>query len=271
MSGTFKKSSLLVPLWQQHNLLWALMQRKIQNRYSGSAAGAFWALLHPLALLALYAVVFEAVFRVKVTHLSLGQPYVLFIALSLWPWMAFQEGVMRGTMAVQNNAALVKKVAFQHELLVYSAVLGSFLVHGFGFAVVLCVLGVAGFSIHWDGLMMTLILMPALLLLALALGLILGALQVFLRDVEQLLSQAMSVLFYATPILFPMTMVPDWLSNIMKINPLMHITEPMRNAMLGQGATDWQGVVWVWLGALLALGLGRIFFLRLSPYFEDMV
>jgi lipopolysaccharide transport system permease protein len=252
-------------------LLAALIKRDLQNRYAGSVAGMAWALFHPLALLALYALVFEAIFRVKIPNLSIGQPYVVFIAVVLWPWMAFQEGVNRGTTAVQNHAALVKKVAFDHELLIYSAVLSSFAVHGIGYALVLSVLSILGYGIEWANITIVIALLVALLLMAIAVAMVLGALQVFIRDVEQVLSQATSVLFYATPILFTMTMVPDWLAVIMQFNPLTHITEPLRNAWLGLAQNNWQELGILLLGCVLAFTLARKFFLRLSPYFEDMV
>jgi len=265
------ETTALSVVWRHRALLWALTRRDIQNRYAGSVAGALWAFMHPLALLALYAVVFETVFKVKVPNLSLGQPYVLFIALALWPWMAFQESVIRGTTAVQQNGALVKKVAFDHELLIYSAVLSCFAIHGVGFAVVLMVLGASGFNIHWLGLFSLLAFVPVLLLMALALALLLGALQVFVRDVEQLLSQVMSVLFYATPILFPMAIVPSWLAEAMHYNPLVHVIDPLRNGLLGQGSFDAESIAWVALVCVIAFAVARAFFLRLSPYFEDMV
>jgi ABC-type polysaccharide/polyol phosphate export permease len=266
----FNKTALAV-VWQHRSLLGALVKRDFLNRYTGSVAGSAWALLNPLALLVLYAVVFESIFRVKVPNLSLDQPYVLFIAVVLWPWMAFQEGLSRGTAAILNHVALVKKVAFEHELLVYSAVLTSFIVQGLGYALVLCVLVLLGFQLHLQGLFMALLLMPALMVLTCGLALLLSALQVFIRDVEQILSQALSVLFYATPILFPMSIVPDWLAQVMQLNPLGHVTEPLRNNWLGQTPFVWLDAGLAWLLAMICLVAGRWIFLRLSPYFEDMV
>lgn len=252
-------------------LLAAFIKRDLQNRYAGSVAGMAWALLHPLALLALYALVFEAIFRVKVPNLSVGQPYVVFIAVVLWPWMAFQEGINRGTTAIQNHGALIKKVAFEHELLIYSAVLSSFAVHGIGYVLVLSVLTLLGFGIEWANMAIVLALITALLIMAIAVALVLGAMQVFIRDVEQILSQVTSVLFYATPILFPMSMVPDWLATGMQFNPLTHITEPLRIAWLGLGPGNWEAIGLLMIGCLVSFALARKFFLRLSPYFEDMV
>lgn len=265
------KATAVATVWQHRGLLLALAGRDIKNRYAGSVAGVFWALLNPLAMLAIYAVVFEYVFRVRVPNLSAEQPFVLFVALALWPWLAFQEAVTRGTLAVQNNASLVKKVAFPHELLVYSAVLASFAVHLCGFTVVLTALRVLGFAVHFWAWPVVLVSVLSLLLLATAVALLLAALQVFVRDVEQVLSQVMSVLFYATPILYPMSLVPPWLASIMQWNPLVHVLETIRNAVLQTTETAWLGVGVQMLGASLVFYLARRFFLKLSPHFEDMV
>jgi lipopolysaccharide transport system permease protein len=266
--GPFAALSMV---WRHRALLGSLVQRDIKNRYQGSVMGVLWALLHPLALLGLYALVFEVIFKVKIPHLELGQPYVLFIGVVLWPWLMFQEAVSRGTVAVIQNAALVKKVAFEHELLVYSAVLGSFVVHLMGYALVLLMLALAGMRLHLTGVLGVLMLLPLMLLLATACALVLGALQVFVRDVEQALQQVLAVLFYATPILYPLSLVPQWLRGVMAMNPVAAVTEPLRAAWLQGQAPD--GAWWaVALAVCLALvWAGRWLFLRLSPYFEDAV
>lgn len=266
-----RNATAVATLWQHRGLLRALALRDIQNRYAGSVAGALWALLNPIAMLGIYAVVFEYVFRVRVPNLATDQPFVLFVALALWPWLAFQEAVTRGTLAVQNNASLVKKVAFPHELLVYSAVAASFAVHLCGFMVVLAVLRMLGFAIYfwaWPAVLLSLL---ALLVLASAVALLLGALQVFVRDVEQVLSQIMSVLFYATPILYPMSLVPNWLADVMQWNPLVHMLEGIRNALLHTAVTPWGQLGLMVAAAVAVFYLARRFFLTLSPHFEDMV
>ncbi len=265
------KATAVATVWQHRGLLRALALRDIQNRYAGSVAGALWALLNPIAMLGIYAVVFEYVFRVRVPNLATDQPFVLFVALALWPWLAFQEAVTRGTLAVQNNASLVKKVAFPHELLVYSAVAASFAVHLCGFMVVLAVLRLLGFGIYFWAWPAVLLSVLTLLVLATAIALLLGALQVFVRDVEQVLSQVMSVLFYATPILYPMSLVPGWLADMMQWNPLVHVLETIRNAFLHTAATPWSQLGIMVVGTAAVFYLARRFFLKLSPHFEDML
>ena len=264
-------ASAVATIWHHRGLLRALATRDIQNRYAGSAAGALWALLNPIAMLGIYAVVFEYVFRVRVPNLATDQPFVLFVALALWPWLAFQEAVTRGTLAVQNNASLVKKVAFPHELLVYSAVAASFAVHMCGFMVVLVVLRALGYTIYFWAWPAVLLSVMSLLVLATAVALMLGALQVFVRDVEQMLSQVMSVLFYATPILYPMSLVPHWLADVMQWNPLVHMLETIRNALLHTAEAHWSQIGIMVTGTVVVFYLARRFFLKLSPHFEDMV
>ena len=248
-----------------------LVGRDIQNRYAGSVAGLLWGLLHPMALLGIYAVVFEYVFRAQVPGLAPDQPYLLFVASTLWPWLAVQEAITRGTMAVQNHGALVKKVAFPHELVVYSAVVSSFLVQLFGYAIVLLTLKLWGFGVYIMHLPTVLFEVAVLAVASSAVALVMGALQVFVRDVEHLLTQLLGILFYATPILYAMESVPPWLSSVMQWNPLLHYLDPIRNALLKNEGVNLIYAA-IMLGATILVFYGaRKFFLRLSPYFEDMV
>lgn len=264
-------NSAFATVWKHRSLLLALVSRDLQNRYAGSVAGGLWALLNPLIMLCIYSVVFEYVFRVSVPTLLPGQPYVLFVATALWPWLAFQEAVTRGTLAVQNHGALVKKVAFPHELLIYSAVLASFALHACGFVLVLTTLALLGYAVYFWALPVVVLALVLLLVLATSVALVLGALQVFIRDVEQVLAQALSVLFYATPILYAMSAVPSWLGQVMLFNPLVHLMAPIRVGLLHSAATDWLGLGLMGGAVCLVFYLARRFFLKLSPHFEDMV
>lgn len=257
--------------WSHRWLLLSLFQRELRNRYAGTAGGLVWALLHPMLMLGIYAVVFQWVFQVRVPNAPAGQPYLLSVALNLWPWLAFSEALLRGSMAVQQHAALVKKVSFPNELLVYSSVCASLAVHVAGYVLVLLLLTLWGLDVHWGAWPVWLWAWAVLGLVALGLALVLGALQVFLRDVEQLLGQGLTLFFYATPIIYPMALVPPALQRVMLVNPLAHVLEAVRQAGLGQG---WPSVT-VGLVALVAAAVlcwaGHVWFRRLSPHFEDQL
>lgn len=264
-------SSAVTLVWRHRALLSALVVRDIQNRYAGSLAGIVWALAHPLIMLGIYGFVFEYVFHVRVPTLSANQPYIAFVAVALWPWLAFQEAVMRGTQAVQNHAVLIKKVAFPHELLVYSCVLSSFAVQMAGFLTVLIALRLLGCDVYFSAWPVVLLCILSLLVVASAVALLLGALQVFVRDVEQLLPQLLSILFYATPILYALSSLPPAMANVMQWSPLVHMLETVRNALLQTGEISWPTVGLMVLGSAAVFYPARHFFLKLSPHFEDMV
>lgn len=262
----------LASAWRHRWLLSSLLQRELRNRYAGTAGGMVWVFLHPMLMLAIYAVVFQYVFRVRLPNADPSQPYVVWVAVTLWPWLAFSEALSRGTVAVQQHADLVKKVAFPQELLVYSAVLTSLLIHAAGYAIVLLLLLGWGYEIQFTGVV--LFGLWAWLVLGCAatgLALFLGALHIFLRDVEQLLGQFLTMLFFASPVLYPLALAPEGLQTALAFNPLVHVFEPLRIAALGQGFPPWTTLLVAMIGGLALWFAGLAWFRRLSPHFEDQL
>ena len=243
-------------------------RRELTNRYLGSATGFAWALLHPLALLAVYHFVFTQVFRTR----GFGdQSFLLFVAVALWPWLAAQEGLQRATVSLGSYAGLIRKVAFPHELVVYASVAATFTLHFVGYVAVLVVLALFGEPVRFQGFLLAL---PVWVLVAIAttgLALCFSALQVFIRDVEHVLMPVLMILMYLTPILYPLSLVPDRLRPWVAANPFAWVVDRLRAALLdGQLALHWHDLVAVAAAAALFV-LGRWMFLRLSPNFEDFV
>ncbi len=251
-------------------LLLSFTRREIVNRYAGSAWGLAWTLLHPLAQLAIYAFVFSKVFRIALPPAYPHVGYVTFVAVALWPWIMFSEGVQRAMGAIAANAGLIRKVAFPHRLLVFSTILSTCAVHTVGFVVVLAALRAAGEGVHLARLPLALVLLVPYMLLATGAGAFLAALQTLLRDVEHGLQVVLAMLFYATPILYPASLVPDSLRGWLTVNPLAWFSDRLRTVLLGGG-----GLVAADLGlalaSLAALAAGLWFFERLSPHFEDFL
>jgi len=256
------------PRW--HWLLYSFTRREILNRYAGSISGLAWTLLNPLAQLAVYAFVFTQVFRVGVPPGFSGVGYTAFVAVALWPWIMFSDGLQRAMSSVGANAGLIRKVAFPHRLLVYSAVLAQSAVHAVGFLAVLVALAIAGEPIRFTSLPAALVLLVPYMLLATGLGAILAALQTLMRDVEQGLGVILTVLFYATPILYPSSLVPVSLQAWLSVNPLAWFSERMREVLL-QGSGLVAGDVYVAAACIAAFAAGLWFFNRLSPHFEDFL
>jgi len=249
-------------------LLTNFFKRELTTRYLGSATGLAWALVHPLALLAVYHFVFTTIFRAGSFG---GRSFLLFVAVALWPWLAAQEGLQRATVSLVNYAGLIRKVAFPHELVVYASIAATLALQFAGYLAVLVALAAFGEPVRFEGL---LVAVPLWLILAIALtglALFVAALQVFIRDVEHVLMPVLMILMYLTPILYPLTLVPDGVRPWVAANPFGWLVERLRDALLdGKLALQWGDAVA--LGVALALFVGgRWVFRRLSPHFEDFL
>ena len=243
-------------------------RRELTSRYLGSTTGLAWALLHPLALLGVYWFVFTNVFRATGSG---GGSFVAFVAIALWPWLAAQDGLQRATVSLAQYAGLIRKVAFPNELAVYASVAATLALQFAGYVAVLVVLALAGEPIHFKGLVVAI---PVWLVIALAvtgIGLALASLQVFVRDVEHVLAPLLMILMYLTPILYPLSAVPDNLRGYVAANPFGWVVTRLRDGLLdGNLAPQWGDAVAVAVAVAIFAG-GRWMFLRLSPYFEDFV
>ena len=243
-------------------------RRELTTRYLGSVTGLAWALLHPLALLAVYYFVFTTVFR---TTGFAGQSFLAFVAVALWPWLAAQEGLQRGTVSLAGYSGLIRKIAFPHEIVVYASVAATLTLQFAGYVAVLIVLAIGGESIHFEGLLLAVPLWIVMAIAVVGLALLLSALQVFVRDVEHVLMPLLMILMYLTPILYPLALVPESMRPWVAANPFSWLVGRLRDALLdGRLALAWSDAIAL-VVALLLLVAGRVVFRRLSPHFEDFV
>ena len=257
------------PSLLRHRALFSnFFRRELFSRYLGSVSGLAWAFLHPLALLAVYHFVFTTVFRAGPMN---GKSFLLFVAIALWPWLAAQEALQRGTVSIGGYAGLIRKVAFPHELVVYASVAATLVLQFVGYLAVLVVLALLGEPVRFTGLPLAILLWLVLAIAVTGIALALASLQVFIRDIEHILLPVLMILMYLTPILYPLSLVPESMRPWVAANPFGYLVERLRDALLeGRLAPSWGDGVAVLVALALFAG-GRWIFRRLSPHFEDFV
>jgi lipopolysaccharide transport system permease protein len=233
-------------------------------------SGLAWTLLQPIAQLAVFAIVFTQIFRQGVPAEFQGVAYTAFVAVALWPWIMFSEALQRGMVAISGNAGLIRKVALPNEVFVYAAVLACYGLHILGFAGVLTVLALSGEPVRAAGVPAALALLLPYLLFTMGLALFLAALQTLLKDVEHGVAVVLMLVFYATPILYPLSFVPESWRAAMRLNPLAHFSERLREVLLADPHLHLSDL-WLLAAGVAAFLAGRWVFSRVSPYFEDFL
>ena len=252
------------------NLALHFVNREVRSRYLGSFSGGVWALLQPLIQLAVYSFVWVHVFKMRFSGAGTSE-IVPFLALGLWPWNALAESLIRSSTAMQDNAALIGKVAMPREILVFSCVAASFLLHGVGFIAIIIVFCLFGMDVHLTMLPLALLLWVQLFVLSLGLAFIFSSVQVFVRDLSQVLTQILPLWMFLSPVLYPRDYLPEQYRSILDWNPLTFYAESMRSLLLGTGpiALSSQAIATVLALAFLLVGLTM--FRRLSSHFEDFL
>ena len=193
-------------------------------------------MVQPLWQLVLFTFVFSAVLKFRLPE---GEPiasFPVFLFAALIPWSAFNEGVSRSTTAITDNASLVKKLSFPPELLISSAIAGGLVQSALSAGIFIVYLAIVG-DLSLVTLPWLLLALPLQVALTLGIGLLLAALQVYLRDVVQVVGVGLTTWFYLTPIVYPFSMVPEWLQVWISLNPLTGLVGLYRLAFVGGSST----------------------------------
>ncbi len=247
-----------------------LVSRSIRTEYLENVTGFAWLILQPLLMLAVYAFVFSTIFQARVPDAAdIG--FIGYLAVAFWPWTAFSESILKASSAITSNAALIGKVAFPTEMLPLSVVAATFSMHMVGYLVVLLVLSLTGTELNWVGLLLVIPLLLLLAIFAAGLALFASALQVFIRDLAQILPPLMTFWFFTTPILYSTSMLPEKVAFIFSWNPVAWFISRLRGALLtGSSSVGLADLVVPVLSALVLVS-GLLLFRRLRGHFEDFL
>jgi lipopolysaccharide transport system permease protein len=248
-------------------LLRELVRRDLQGRYAGSFLGFLWSFVQPAWQLLLFSFVFSTVMRVPLVAAGTGRFWV-FLFCGLLPWMAVQEGISRGATAITDNPHLVKKLRFPAEILVVTTVVAALVHEAIAALVFLLALVLVG-ELSPRTLPWLLAALPLQVALTCGLGLLLAGIQVFFRDVAQVIGMLLTGWFYLTPIVYPLALVPERWREWMALNPLAGLVELYRAALLGGPTSGGAMLSRVALVATLVLIGGWWTFRRLAPSFAD--
>ena len=244
-------------------MLYLLTRRDLKLRYQDTALGFLWSLLKPLALGAVLYVALKLFVRIQT-----DETYYLVLLTGLFPWVWFQTSMFLATPSFAGNGALIKKVQFPRFVLPLSTIINNGVLFVLSIFVLIAFLAIDGR--HPDATWIIGVPFLAIVQLALLMGLVLliASMDVFFRDLEHLIEVFMTLLFYLTPVLYPLEKVPERWRPLFQINPLASLIEAWRDLLMNNslpGADLWPALVFT----LGALAVGGTVFRRLEPGFAD--
>jgi ABC-type polysaccharide/polyol phosphate export permease len=188
----------------------------------------------------------------------------------LLPWMMFVEIVSRSPSAVLEQASLIKKSVFPSEILLVAHVTTAMVNHVIMFGLVILFVVFEGMGLSWRIFWLP-VYLAGISLLALGLGWMLSSLNIFMRDIGQVLGVILNIWFYLTPVVYPIEMVPDSYKRLLAFNPMLYPIEGYRMALLGRGETNLAGLAILFSCGLLVALFGGLLFKRLKPAFPDVL
>ncbi len=247
-------------------LLWQLSAREIKARYKQSYLGIGWAVLQPLALMAIFSIIFTQVIRIEVSD----SPYPIFVYSGLLIWGLFSRNLTLLTDAMVSNANLIRKVYFPRELFLLAGVMCRLVDFAVALGVYLVLMLVFRVppTLHF---LWTVPVVAVVCILSLGVSMFTSALQAFRRDMSSVVQLVVQVWFYATPIIYPLERVPEKWRWLLCANPMTGAVETFKDAVLRGQSPDAALLGASAAMAAILLILGHLFFVRAERSFADVI
>lgn len=241
----------LKAVWDFRGFIAGSVRREFQLKYRGSMLGIVWTVLQPLAMILVYTVIFAEVMKAKLPGVEGTFSYSIHLCAGIITWGLFAEIVQRGQSVFLDNANLLKKINFPRLTLPVIVVSSALLNFAIIFTLFMLFLLFSG-NLPGNSFLALIPLLVVQILFAVGLGMTLGVLNVFFRDAGQLSSLLLQFWFWATPVVYPASILPNWAQRWMQFNPMYHLIKGYQNIFVAHQWPDWKGIGYVAALAVLA-------------------
>ena len=257
-------------LWAYRQFILSSIRNELVNRFARSKFGGLWLIINPLSQVAIYALILSNVLAAKLPGIESKYSYAIYLMAGLLAWTLFNEIVVRCLNLFIEQANLIKKVRFP-QITLPAIVIGSNLLNN-AFLLV-AMLGIFLFLGHSFSLSMLWLLPLALTLIgfAVGLGLVLGIVNVFVRDLGQIVPIILQIWFWLTPIVYPESIIPEGYRHWLALNPIYHFTSAYHQVLVYGKNPEVDGLLVVGTLSLLLLLLALFLFRRSSEEIVDFL
>ncbi|MCX5823856.1 MAG: ABC transporter permease [Deltaproteobacteria bacterium] len=270
--GFFNPVRIVAHLWKYRDLIRQLTWREVVGRYKGSFIGLGWSFIQPLIMLFVYTFVFSVIFKARwgVESDEGKAAFALALFMGLITFSIFSEVANSAPSLVLGNANYVKKVVFPLEILPFVRLLSALINAVFSLGVLFVGILIFNHFIHWTALLLPLIWLP-MMMFTLGCGYFLASLGVFVRDMGAVIGVLTTMLFFLTPIFYPISAVPEPFRIFCRVNPIAIFVEDARRVVLWGLFPDWP---WFFFGMVLSVAvliIGFIWFMKSKKAFADVI
>jgi lipopolysaccharide transport system permease protein len=257
-------------LLRYRGLIQTLVARDLKARYRGSVLGFFWSFINPLLLLLIYSFVFTTV--LPALHTADMQPYALFMFCGILPWTWFSSSILEASNVLISGGNLIKKVLFPAEVLPIVTVLANMAHFFLGLPILVAFLIYYRRPLDPIELLWFPVIVFVQLLLLVGLSLLVSALTVHFRDLKDLLGNLLTLWFFATPIIYPMSQAPKEYRWLLNLNPMTHLAISYQEVLFYIGPHGhWRWLMALLAGSILVFLAGYFVFDRLRDSFAEEV
>jgi lipopolysaccharide transport system permease protein len=231
-------SQVFKPVWRYRSFILGNVKREFQQKYQNSLLGAAWNVINPLSMIVVYTVIFSQIMRAKLPDVDTTFAYSIYLCAGILTWGLFSEITGRSQNMFLENANLLKKLSFPRLCLPITVVLNAFVNFSIVFGLFVIFLLVTGNFPGWPIVAM----LPLLVIniaFAAGLGMALGVLNVFFRDVGQFFGIFLQFWFWLTPIVYPITILPEAIRPLMFINPMASLMQAYQGVLVRAQWPNW--------------------------------
>jgi len=256
----------LQAVWKYRELLYFMIWRDLKVRYKQTVIGAGWAIIQPLMTMVIFTLVFSKFAKVP----SDGLPYPIFAYTALLPWIYFSQAISRSGTSVVGGANLIRKIYFPRLIIPISGAVAPLVDFAIAFVILLGMMVWFGTAPNWGVLALPLFLLLALVT-SLAVTFWLSALNVVYRDVSYIIPFLTQIWMFASPVAYPISLVPEKWRLLYSLNPMVGVIEGFRWALLGKESPDF-GVMVLSTAVVMVIFLsGIVYFKHMERTFADII
>jgi len=255
-------------LWVYRGFIYGSIKREFQSKYRNSLLGSAWTIINPLSMIVVYTVIFSQVMQAKLPGVDHGYAYSIYLCAGSLTWGLFAEIVGRGQNIFLDHANLLKKINFPRICLPIIAVLNACLNFAIIFTLFLFFLLLCGFWPGWVVLATAPVLLVQLIF-AVGLGMTLGVLNVFFRDVGQFFGVFMQFWFWLTPVVYPINILPEEVKHLISFNPMTSVVQSYQGIFVSGQWPVWSSLAYPLILGLALCLLGQRLFRKHSGELVD--